>query len=110
MDGMLMQLWILLAGVCGAVLPLVVEDAPSRRQSMTRVACGALVAVFVGPALNERVFDDAGPHVQAGVAFLVGCFGLQVTAILQRLLRRRGDSLAERLVERVVGGDRRSGP
>ncbi|MBB3342246.1 MULTISPECIES: hypothetical protein [unclassified Luteimonas] len=103
MDSMLIQLWIVLAGVCGALLPLVLDDAPSRHRAMVRAISGALVAVFVGPALNERFFAGAGAHLQAGIAFLVGCFGLQATAIVQRLLQRRGDRMAERLVARLVG-------
>ncbi|MEN4903979.1 hypothetical protein [Luteimonas sp. TWI1416] len=110
MNSMLVQLWIVLAGVSGALLPLILDDTPSRHRAMVRVTCGALVAVFVGPALNERFFAGAGAHLQAGIAFLVGCFGLQATAILQRLLHRRGDRMAERLVERVVGRDREDAP
>ncbi|WP_058834459.1 hypothetical protein [Luteimonas abyssi] len=104
------QLWVVLAGVSGALLPLVLDDTPSRHRAMVRVSCGALVAVFVGPALNERFFVNADAHVQACTAFLVGCFGLQGTAILQRLLHRRGDHMADDLVARVTGRGRGEAP
>jgi hypothetical protein len=105
MDSLLLaRFWLLLAAVGGAVLPVAMSDAGSRRRAMVQVVCGTLIAVFLAPAFLRQFLPDALPEVQAGVAFLVGAFGLKVTVIAQRLLDRHGEGLAERFLQRIAGG------
>ncbi|QDE38155.1 hypothetical protein FIV34_02535 [Luteibacter pinisoli] len=105
MDSILLtRFWLLLAAVGGAVLPVAMSDTGSRRRAVVQVVCGTLIAVFLAPAFQRQFLPDALPEVQAGVSFLVGCFGLKVTIIVQRLLEKHGEGVAERVIERIAGG------
>ncbi|MGA7438509.1 MAG: hypothetical protein WBW32_10345 [Luteibacter sp.] len=105
MDSLLLnRFWLLLAAVGGAVLPVAMSTIDSRGRAVVQVVCGTLIAVFVAPAFQRHFLPDAGVEIQAGVSFLVGCFGLKVTSIAQRLLDRHGDGMADRLVGRLPGG------
>jgi hypothetical protein len=105
MDTLLLnRFWLLLAAVGGAVLPVAMSTIRSRGRAVIQVVCGTLIAVFVAPAIGRHFMPDASIDIQAGVSFLVGCFGLKLTSIIQRLLDRRGDDVADQLVGRVIGG------
>lgn len=105
MDTLLLnRFWILLAAVGGAVLPVAMMSAGSRGRAVMQVVCGTLVAVFIAPAFQRHFLPDAGVEIQAGVSFLVGCFGLKLTWIVQHLLERHGEGMADRLIGRVTGG------
>jgi hypothetical protein len=99
------RFWLLLAAVGGAVLPVALGNEPSRRQAIVQIVCGAMMAVFLAPALEERFMPDSPAAVHAAVSFLVGCFGLRLTMIAQRLIDTRGDSIANRLIDRFTGGN-----
>jgi hypothetical protein len=99
------RFWLLLAAVGGAVLPVALGNEPSRRRAIVQVVCGAMMAVFLGPALEDHFLPDAHAAIHAGVSFLVGCFGLRLTMIAQRLIDSRGESVANRMIDRFTGGD-----
>ncbi|HEY4092709.1 MAG TPA: hypothetical protein VGN46_14445 [Luteibacter sp.] len=107
MDTMLMftRFWLLLAAIGGAVLPVALGSESSRRRSIVQVVCGAMMAIFLAPALERHFMPDSPAEIQAGVSFLVGCFGLRLTIIAQRLIENRGESIANRMIDRIAGGD-----
>ena len=100
------RFWILLAAIGGAVLPVALGNEPSRKRAIVQVVCGAMLAVFLAPALEERFLPDSPAQIKAGVSFLIGCFGLQLTMLVQRLIDTQGASLAARLIDRFTGGNR----
>ena len=106
MDTMLLftQFWLLLAAVGGAVLPVALGNEPSRKRAVVQVVCGAMLAIFLAPALEQRFIPGASAQIQAGVSFLIGCFGLRVTMIVQRLIDDRGEALAQRVIDHIAGG------
>ncbi len=108
MDTMLLftRFWLLLAAVGGAVLPVALGNEPSRKRAAVQVVCGTMLAVFLAPALEERFFPESPAEIRAGVSFLVGCFGLRLTMLVQRLIDTHGESLLTRLIERFTGGNR----
>lgn len=106
MDSVLLtRFWLLLAAVGGAILPVALSNEESRRRALVQVICGALMAIFLAPALERRFMPDSPSEIQAGVSFLVGCFGLKLAVIAQRLIDNRGESLANRVIDRIAGGD-----
>lgn len=105
MDSLLIaRFWLLLAAVGGAVLPVAMSNRGSRGHAVVQVVCGTLIAVFLAPAFQRHFLPDASAEVQAGMAFVIGCFGLQLTTIVQRLLDRHGEGVADRVIERIAGG------
>jgi acetaldehyde dehydrogenase (acetylating) len=108
MDTMLLfsRFWLLLAAIGGAVLPVALGNEPSRKRAVVQVVCGAMMAIFLAPAVERRFLPDSPAEIHAGVSFLVGCFGLRVTMIAQRLIDSRGETLANRVIDRIAGGDK----
>jgi len=105
MDTLLLnRFWLLLAAVGGAVLPVAMTTVASRGRAVMQVVCGTLIAIFVAPAVQRHFLPDAVIEIQAGMSFLVGCFGLKLTSIVQRVLDRHGEGVADRLIGRVTGG------
>jgi hypothetical protein len=106
MDTMLLftRFWLLLAAIGGAVLPVALGAEPSRKRAVIQVVCGAMMAVFLAPAVERRFLPDSQADIHAGVSFLVGCFGLRLTKIAQRLIDSRGETLANRVIDRLAGG------
>jgi hypothetical protein len=103
---MLTHFWLLLAGIGGAILPVAISDGNNtRRQALTQITCGALMATFLGPALEHHFMPNSPSEITAGVSFLIGCFGLKLTELAQRLLDKRGEALANRLIDRIAGGE-----
>jgi phosphatidylglycerophosphate synthase len=107
MDTMLLftRFWLLLAAVGGAVLPVALGNEPSRKRAVVQVVCGAMMAIFLAPMLEQRFLPDSPAQIQAGVSFLVGCFGLQLTTFIQRLIATHGESWANRIIDRLTGGN-----
>jgi predicted Na+-dependent transporter len=104
MDTLLLnRFWLLLAAVGGAVLPVAMTTVASRGRAVMQVVCGTLIAIFVAPAVQRHFLPDAVIEIQAGVSFLVGCFGLKLTSIVQHVLDRHGEGVADRLIGRVTG-------
>jgi hypothetical protein len=91
--------WILLAAVSGAILPVALSSERSRGRVVVKVICGTTLAVFLAPAVGKHYLIDADVELQAAVAFVVGCFGLNLAMILQRVITSHG----EKLVRRVIG-------
>ncbi|UPG94996.1 hypothetical protein [Luteibacter aegosomatissinici] len=105
MDSLLLnRFWLLLAAVGGAVLPVAMSKIDSRWRAVVQVICGTLVAVFVAPAFQRHFLPGEDVEIQAGVSFLVGCFGLKLTWIIQRVLDRHGVGIADRVITRIAGG------
>lgn len=106
MDNLLFtRFWLLLAAVGGAILPVALSQEESRRRAIVQVVCGALTAIFLAPALEKRFLPESPAEVQAGVSFLVGCFGLKLAVIAQRLIDHRGESIANRVIDRIAGSE-----
>lgn len=107
MDTMLLftRFWLLLAAIGGAVLPVALGHEASRKRAIIQVVCGAMMAIFLGPAVERRFLPDSPAEIHAGVSFLIGCFGLRLTMIVQRLIDSRGETLANRVIDRIAGAD-----
>jgi hypothetical protein len=103
---MLTHFWLLLAGLGGAILPVAISNGTATRsQALTQVTCGALMATFLAPALERHFLPNSPEESTAGVSFLIGCFGLKLTELTQRLLDKRGEALANRLIDRIAGSE-----
>lgn len=99
------RFWLLLAAIGGAVLPVALGNEASRKRAIVQVVCGAMMAIFLGPAIERHFLADSPAEIHAGVSFLIGCFGLRLTMIAQRLIDARGETLANRMIDRIAGGD-----
>jgi hypothetical protein len=98
------RLWLLMAAVGGAIMPVALYGGKSQGRAIVRVICGAMLAVFLSPALNKQYLPDADLDLKAAVAFLVGCFGLNVTILAQRLLDQYGEAAANRFLGGIFKG------
>jgi len=94
------SLWLLMAAVGGAIMPVALYGG----KSQGRAICGAMLAVFLSPALNKQYLPDADLDLKAAVAFLVGCFGLNVTILAQKLLDQYGEAAASRFLGGIFKG------
>jgi hypothetical protein len=72
---------------------------------MAHVISGAMMAVFVTPAIVEHWYIDQSIGIQRGLAFCIGLAGPIIVEIAIRVMQRRGDKVAERLIDRIVGGE-----
>jgi hypothetical protein len=100
---LLTRFWLLLAGVGGAVLPVALANEPSRGRALTQVSCGAMLAIFLAPALERHFLPTSPSEIHAGISFLIGCFGLKLTELMQKLIDNRGEALANRIIDRIAG-------
>ena len=91
------------AGASGASLHAMFRDRPRIWLYGLEIVHGALMALFVVPAICELWIDDAHGSVARGVAFCVGVGGPSVVEILVRAIDANGDSVANRLIRRVTG-------
>ena len=104
MDPSLIQrIWIMMAAVAGAIMPMTFCTGTTQGRAVVRVLGGTLLAVFLAPALEKRFLMDADSEVRAALSFLVGCFGLNVAVIVQRVLDTSGEDFLNRLARRLVG-------
>ena len=94
---------MLASGAVGATLRMVVMPPASVRLKVTHIVLGALMAVFVAPAVVEHWLTGSSIAVQRGVAFLIGMVGPAVAEIAIRAIERRGDGVADRLIDRAAG-------
>lgn len=101
---LLLNVWVLLAGISGAWMPVMMQGSGARGHSLVQIISGTLLAVFVAPALNEYFLASGGAQIHAGVSFMTGCFGLKLTEIFQRMIEQRGETVFARLLDRVTGG------
>ncbi|KVO05546.1 hypothetical protein WJ69_22870 [Burkholderia ubonensis] len=90
-------------GAAGSLLRVVVAPPANRRLMVAHIVVGALMALFAGPAVVEHFLKGDGMATQRGVAFGIGFVGPIVAEIVLRVIQRRGDRIAEQLVERVTG-------
>ncbi|PTR35084.1 hypothetical protein C8J98_101346 [Luteibacter sp. OK325] len=97
------RLWLLLAAVGGAVIPVALSDS-SRGRAVVRVICGTVLAVFLAPAIGKRYVSDSDPEIQAAVAILIGCFGLNLTMIVQGVIETHVEKATKRVVGRFLRG------
>ncbi len=110
-SSLLTQFWLLLAGIGGSFLPLALsQGTSSRAQAFAQVGCGALMATFFAPALERHFFSASPAQVNAGISFFVGCFGLKLTQLAQKLIDSRGEILANRIIDRIAGTDEKKSP
>jgi hypothetical protein len=92
------DLWLLLASVAGAIMPVAMYTDKSQGRAVVRVVCGTLIAVFLAPLIEKRYMTDTDLDVQAAVSFLVGCFGLNLTVLGQKILADYGEFVAKRIL------------
>jgi hypothetical protein len=97
-------LWLLMAAIGGAIMPVAMYGGRSQGRAIVRVICGALIAVFLAPALEKKYLPDADLDIQAAVSFLVGCFGLNATILAQKILDQYGEAAAGRLLGGIFKG------
>ncbi|NID16096.1 hypothetical protein [Luteibacter yeojuensis] len=97
-------LWLLLAAVGGAIMPVALYTGGSQGPAVVRVVCGTFIAVFLSPAIGKRYMLDADLDVQAAVSFLVGCFGLNVTILAQKAIATFGEDVAKRFLAGIFKG------
>ncbi|MCA8017722.1 hypothetical protein [Burkholderia metallica] len=97
-------------GAAGSLMRVVVAPPANRRLMVAHVVVGALMALFAGPAVVEHFLKGDGMATQRGIAFVIGFAGPIVAEIALRVIQRRGERLADQLVDRVTGttetGDR----
>lgn len=86
--------WALIAGLCGATLPLTLLKSGSRKRALMQWASGTLVAIFVAPALCEHYFPSMSWRGRAAVAFSTGALGGEMASLILKLLRERAEALA----------------
>jgi len=98
------ELWLLLAAVGGAIMPVALCTGGSQGRAVVRVVCGTLIAVFLAPAIDKRYMTEAHLDVQAAVSFLVGCFGLNATILAQKVMATFGEDVVKRLLEGLFKG------
>ncbi|MGF6697602.1 hypothetical protein OKW38_002214 [Paraburkholderia sp. MM5496-R1] len=103
MDHFTGPLSVLASGAVGATLRMIVMPPASLRLKVTHIVLGGLMAVFVAPAVVEHWLTGSSIDVQRGVAFLIGMLGPVVAEIAIRAIERRGDGVADRLIDRAAG-------
>lgn len=96
---------VLAAGAVGATLRMILLPPASVRLKLAHIVLGSLMALFVAPAVVEHWFAGSGIETRRGVAFLVGMLGPLVAEIAIRTVERRGDAVADHLVDRVAGNE-----
>jgi len=101
---LIQRIWVLLAAVAGAIMPVTFCTHASHGRAIVRVVGGTLLAVFLSPAIERRFLTGAEPEVRAALSFLVGCFGLNLAIIVQRVLDASGEDMLTRLARRLAGG------
>ncbi|WP_233869187.1 hypothetical protein [Paraburkholderia adhaesiva] len=97
------SLIVFAAGSVGALVRVMFVPPPTRMLKLAHLLCGSLMAVFIAPAIVEHWFRGESVFVQAGIAVLTGAVGPNLAELIIRLVQRRGDSVADQLVDRVTG-------
>lgn len=101
------NLWLLMAAIGGAIIPVAIYTGTSQKRAIVRVVCSTLLAVFLAPAIKKHYMPEADLDVQAAVSFLVGAFGLKVTILVQRILDGYAEAAANRLLGTIFKGVRK---
>ena len=70
----------LIAALLGAVVALKFVDGSSLGARITNVAGGSLLAAYVSPIITS--YFSLSQKLEASVAFMVGLFGMTITAAL----------------------------
>ncbi|MBN3777453.1 hypothetical protein G3O06_07795 [Burkholderia sp. Ac-20345] len=96
-------------GAAGSLVRIVVAPPKNRRLMVSHIIIGALMALFAGPAVVEHFLSGDGMATQRGVAFAIGFVGPMVAEIVIRVIQRRGDRIANGLVDRVTGATETGG-
>ncbi|MFC5740932.1 hypothetical protein [Dyella tabacisoli] len=99
-DFKLIDVWVLLAGVGGAVLPVALRRQTHFSDALVQILCGVLTAAFLAPAVITYFFPQATPSVQSALTFLIGCFGPNFAVLTQRWMDSNGEALIARLFGR----------
>ncbi|AJK46259.1 hypothetical protein Bpla01_29830 [Burkholderia plantarii] len=93
------------AGAAGSLVRVVVVPPANRRLMFAHIIIGALMALFVAPAVVEYWLRGDSIALQRGVALVIGTAGPIVAEIAIRVIQRRGDRVAEELLDRVAGSE-----
>jgi hypothetical protein len=96
---------VLMAGAFGSTALIVFRPPPTLRQKAAHIVIGAAMALFVGPAVIEHWFTGSGIDMRRGIAFVIGMLGPLAAEIAIRTIERRGDAVADRLVDRIAGSE-----
>lgn len=92
-------------GAAGSLVRIVVAPPANRRLMVAHIVSGALMALFVAPAVVEHWLRGDSLATQRGVATVIGAVGPIVAEIAIRVIQRRGDRVADRIVDRVTGAE-----
>ncbi|AJK46309.1 hypothetical protein [Burkholderia plantarii] len=95
------------AGAAGSLVRAVVAPPANRRLMLAHIVIGALMALFVAPAVVEYWLRGNSIALQRGVALVIGIAGPIVAEIAIRVIQTRGDGVAEEIVDRVAGTEER---
>jgi hypothetical protein len=96
---------VLMAGAFGSTSLIVFRPPPTLKQKAAHIVVGAAMALYVAPLVIEQWFAGSGIEMRRGAAFVIGLLGPLVAQIVIRAIERRGDGLADRLVDRVAGSE-----
>jgi uncharacterized membrane protein YeaQ/YmgE (transglycosylase-associated protein family) len=94
--------WSLLAGLCGATLPLTLLKNCSPQRAVMHWLSGAFISIFVAPAVCEHYFSSMGWRSHAAVAFATGVIGAELVSLVLRLIRKRATALADVWLKRWI--------
>lgn len=75
-----------LVGLLGAIVSLKGAPGMTWKERLFNVTCGTLLAGFLSPALTEY-FSLTSPAMQSAAAFVVGLFGLNMTAAVTQWIK-----------------------
>lgn len=93
-------LWVFAAGISGALVRVVVLAPRGMPARIAHLATGALMALFVAPAIDLHWLSTDSVEMQRAVAFAIGAVGPLVMEVAIHLVQRRGDSVADRMADR----------
>jgi len=94
--------WIFAAGIAGALVRIVVVTPRETVAKVAHVATGALMALFVAPAIDLHWLATETLEMQRATAFAVGAIGPLVMEVVVHLVQRRGDNVADRFADRLA--------
>lgn len=98
------RVYLVLAGLAGALVSLAHLEGLSKRQKVAAVAAGTLTATFVGPYATEQI--GLGSRGSAALHFALGLGGLILTGLATAFFRALRENPAATLGEvlKRIGG------
>lgn len=99
------SLWNILAGVCGAVIPMAFRTGMTPYQVVATGFTGTVVSVFGTPALVDRL-DVTNSHYAAFFALMIGLLGMRACEIALKLFNKHGEQISKAVIKmaEIVNG------